>query len=182
MSRKFLYALERILFSLASAMRTGAAFTPALEAITKRSRGNALLTTALEETLRRLHLGEPAEEALESLSRAAPCEETLWLARAVGIARRSGGPMSDVLEEIAEMLRARRLFRQKLETLTAQSRLSGKVVGALPILLIACLTMIAPDFTAPLFQSSLGRAILALILILIAAGWWMIQRIMKIEI
>jgi tight adherence protein B len=80
-------------------------------------------------------------------------------------------------------------IKGEIRTLTAQQRMSGYVVAALPIFLILVLSVIAPSFMQPMLQSPpelfglpAGVIILALGGVMMLVGFLMIRRIVDIEV
>ena len=73
-------------------------------------------------------------------------------------------------------------IERRIDTLTAQGRLQGIVVGTLPILLGTLLFFWKPDMMRPFFHSNTGHLAVALIAILLVLGGLMIRKIIRIEV
>lgn len=88
---------------------------------------------------------------------------------------------ASVLERVEESIRARRAFREQISAITSEGRLSSKVVGVMPFLVIGFIRKVAPEFMDPLFTTAWGMALLAGCVISILVGMAWINRMIRIE-
>jgi tight adherence protein B len=111
------------------------------------------------------------------------------MATAISIQHTVGGNLAEILDSIAYTIRERVRIKGEIKTLTAQQRLSGYVVGFLPIGLAGFLFVAAPNFMEPMFANP--PAVLGLpagVVILIFGGFMMfmgfmfIRKIVDIEV
>ncbi len=108
---------------------------------------------------------------------------------AITIQHQVGGNLAEILDSIAFTIRERVRIKGEIRTLTAQQRMSGYVVGFLPIGLVGLLFIIAPKFMEPMFQKPpsvlglpLGVVILAIGGFMMFLGFMVIRRIVDIEV
>lgn len=85
------------------------------------------------------------------------------------------------LERIQESIRARRGFREQISAITAEGRLTSKIVGAMPFLVIGFIRKVAPQFVDPLFSTTWGIVLLGFSVLAIFGGMVWINQIIKIE-
>ena len=78
------------------------------------------------------------------------------MATAISIQHQVGGNLAEILDSIAFTIRERVRIKGEIRTLTAQQRLSGYVVGFLPIALAGFLFVAAPGFMTPMFAATAG--------------------------
>jgi tight adherence protein B len=111
------------------------------------------------------------------------------MATAISIQHTVGGNLAEILDSIAFTIRERIRIQGEIRTLTAQQRLSGYVVGFLPIGLAAFLFVAAPTFFEPMFDpevaiGGLPAGVIILILggIAMLIGFMLIRRIVDIEV
>jgi tight adherence protein B len=97
------------------------------------------------------------------------------------VQREVGGNLSEILETIAETMRARFNLKRQVRVYTAQGRMSGTTLAALPILVGLAITLINPDYMQLLFHETLGRAMLAGAGILQVIGFLWIRKIVDIR-
>jgi tight adherence protein B len=111
------------------------------------------------------------------------------MATAITIQHQVGGNLAEILDSIAFTIRERVRIKGEINTLTAQQRMSGYVVGFLPIGLVAFLFIAAPRFMDPMFDNRVsliglpgGVIVLAIGGIMMFIGFMLIRRIVDIEV
>jgi tight adherence protein B len=87
-----------------------------------------------------------------------------------------------VLDRVTETVRGRADIRRLVRTLTAQGRLARWVVSLLPVGLLLVISLINPEFVAPLFHEPLGRIMLAVAAIMVITGSLVIKKIVDIKV
>ena len=137
----------------------------------------------------RCNLGLPFEQALANMVRRVRSEDLELMTTAITIQHQVGGNLAEILDSIAFTIRERIRIKGEIKTLTAQQRMSGYVVGFLPIGLVGILMVIAPKFMDPMFQKPpdafglpLGLIILGIGGLMMLLGFFFIRRIVDIEV
>ncbi len=97
------------------------------------------------------------------------------------VQREVGGNLTEILEQIAETMRARFSLKRQVRVYTAQGRMSGYTLAALPILVGAMIALINPDYISTLFQEPLGKALLVGAASLQLMGFLWIRRIVDVR-
>lgn len=165
---------------LANALKAGMAFPQALERISTRMSG--AMKEELSIVLREYRLGLDMADALDRLVDRMPCEDMKLLTASVRLTTKTGGSLADVLGEMAEMIRGRRDFAEKLKTLTAQGKFEGMVLGCMPLFAFAIFYLLQPEMMGVLFKSTAGWAAIGAVAILETLGFVVIAKITKIEV
>jgi tight adherence protein B len=126
---------------------------------------------------------------MENMVRRVRSDDLELMATAINIQHTVGGNLAEILDSIAFTIRERIRIKGEIRTLTAQQRLSGYVVGFLPIGLAGFLFVAAPNFMAPMFEKppeALGLALGVVILFMggfmMFIGFLLIRRIVDIEV
>jgi len=132
--------------------------------------------------VREQRLGVGLDTAMSNLERRAPLEEVTLFAAAVRIAQESGGNLAETLERLAETLRRKAAVEGKIDALTAQGRLQGWVMAALPVAVGAALIVIEPQAMRPLWVTWQGWAVCGGIAVLLGLGLHVIRRIVDIDV
>jgi tight adherence protein B len=132
--------------------------------------------------VREQRLGVGLDASMSGLERRAPLEEVTLFAAAVRIAQESGGNLAETLERLAETLRRKAAVEGKIDALTAQGRLQGWVMAALPVVVGAALIVIEPQAMRPLWLTWQGWAVCAVIVVLLGLGLHVIRRIVDIDV
>jgi tight adherence protein B len=172
---------------LANALRAGSSFLQAIELVVRESRPP--ISTEFSRVIREVNLGLPFEQALENMVRRVRSDDLELMATAISIQHTVGGNLAEILDSIAYTIRERIRIKGEIRTLTAQQRLSGYVVGFLPIGLAGFLFVAAPNFMEAMFlnpPSVLGLPA-GVVLLLVGGfmmfiGFMLIRRIVDIEV
>ena len=172
---------------IANGLRAGSSFLQAIELVVREARPP--VSTEFGRVIREVNLGLAFDEALENMVRRVRSDDLELMATAISIQHNVGGNLAEILDSIAYTIRERVRIKGEIRTLTAQQRLSGYVVGFLPIALAGFLFIAAPGFMAPMFDDSVNIGGLpAGVIILIFGGFMMfmgfmfIRKIVDIEV
>jgi tight adherence protein B len=101
---------------------------------------------------------------------------------AVRIQRDVGGNLAELLMTVADTLRERERLRRQVKVLSAEGRLSGWILGGLPVVFFAYLALANPAYLRPLWSSLLGGIMLVTALVLLAVGAFWLSRVIKVEV
>ncbi len=172
---------------IANALRAGSSFLQAIEMVVRESRPP--VSTEFARVIREVNLGLPFEQALENMVRRVKSDDLELMATAISIQHTVGGNLAEILDSIAFTIRERVRIKGEIKTLTAQQRLSGYVVGFLPIGLAGFLFIGAPSFLAPMFDDRVsliglpaGVIILFIGGVAMFIGFMLIRKIVDIEV
>ena len=135
---------------IANALRAGSSFLQAIELVVREARPP--ISTEFGRVIREVNLGLPFEQALENMVRRVKSDDLELMATAISIQHTVGGNLAEILDSIAYTIRERVRIKGEIRTLTAQQRLSGYVVGFLPIGLAGFIYLAAPTFFNPMFM------------------------------
>ena len=97
------------------------------------------------------------------------------------IQRKTGGNLSEVLTNCADVMRERLTIRGQLETLTAEAKWSGRLLAVLPVLIFFGLSWVAPQFMDTLKDTSVGKMMLAVAASGVIAGYFVMMKIAKVD-
>ena len=98
-----------------------------------------------------MNYGESLENALTAVAVRMELVTT-----AIRIQQRAGGNLSEIIDNVSETIKDRIRIRKNLRTLTAQGRVSGMVLGGLPIVSLAAITIMNPEYTSAFYTTSFG--------------------------
>jgi tight adherence protein B len=177
---KFNQQLEDALARMSNSLKAGFSILQAFESIVKE--GQNPIAQEFGMFLHQLRVGVRFEEALGEMERRVGSEDLTLTVRAIEVARLAGGNLTDVLAKISETIRERARVQGKIDSMTAQGRMQGWVVGSVPALLLVVLAMMDPKMINSFVSSVPGAACLVLVVILEVTGAIVIRRIVRIEI
>ena len=172
---------------IANALRAGSSFLQAVEMVVRETRPP--IATEFGRVIREVNLGLAFDQALENMLRRVRSDDLELMVTAISIQHQVGGNLAEILDSIAFTIRERVRIKGEIRTLTAQQRMSGYLVGFLPIGLVLVLMVIAPTFMSPMFRKPpemlglpLGVIVLTLAGIAMLTGFMIIRRIVDIQV
>jgi len=180
-------ALADTVTLVANSLRAGSSFLQSLEMVTREAQPP--ISTEFARVVREVSIGLPLEQALNNLTGRVKSSDLDLMATAIAIQYQVGGNLAEILDTIAETIRERVRIKGEIRTLTAQQRLSGYIVGFLPIGLLLFLMVAAPKLINTMFQIPpgiygipLGVILLFIAGIMMGIGFLFIRRIVSIEV
>ena len=90
--------------------------------------------------------------------------------------------MTEIFDKISETIRARMKIERKVKTLTAQGRMQGIIVSAMPVFLGIVMLVLKPKMMIPFLCSIPGLISIVVMIALITVGWLLIRKIVKIDV
>lgn len=127
-------------------------------------------------------LGVPLEEAFTNLSRRIKSDDVEMFVTSINILKETGGNLAETFDTIVGTIRDRIKIENKISALTAQGFYQGVFVMAIPPILGVVFYQTDPDFMRPLFTTALGWVILMGVLTLELVGFFVIMKIIKIDV
>lgn len=133
-----------------NALRSGYSVLQGMEAIATEL--PPPVSREFERVVQEVRLGLGLEEALANMYRRVPSEDLDLIITAVNIQREVGGNLAEILDTISFTIRERVRIKGEIRTLTAQGRISGWVVGLLPLALAGVLYAINGEYMSQLWE------------------------------
>jgi len=128
------------------------------------------------------NFGLPMKDALDNLTQRVPIIDVRFFATAVLIQRETGGNLSEILENLAHVVRERFKILRQVRVYTAHGRMTGYVLLALPAVLCVALAFINPDHMNLLFREHMGQMLLLGAIVMQTCGYMWIRQVVKIEV
>jgi len=177
---KFLDQFPEGIDLMARAVRAGHAITTGFDMVADE------MEDPIAKELRQTHdeqkFGLPIQQALLNLQERVPLMDVRMLATAIAIQREVGGNLAEVLDKIAHTIRERQKIRRQIRVYTAQGRLTGYILAALPILVGLLLSAISPGYFGILLHHEYGLFMIAVAALLQVMGFFWIRKIINIKI
>ena len=178
--QRFLFDLPDAMLGVSNMMKAGSNLTMALETIVTEMKGPISQEFGL--FLRELRLGIAFDDALDNLQGRMPIDDLRLVVAGMKISREVGGGLADVLARLADTIRKRIEMEGKIRSLTAQGKMQGVVMSALPLFVGYLLFQIEPAAMGHLFSDYSGWAVCAVIVIGEYIGYRFIKKIVTIDI
>jgi tight adherence protein B len=178
--RAFYEQLSDVLLLMSGALKAGYSLQQAVATVGEDARPPA--SEEFRRTMAEVRLGASLDDALQALARRIGILDFEWSVLAIQIQREVGGNLAEILEIISQTIRERERLRRQLNTLTAEGRLSGWVLGLMPFAMAGLLLIRAPDYLAPLYETSLGLTMVGASAALMVVGILWMRKIVKVEV
>lgn len=165
---------------LANSLRSGYSLLQSMETVAKE-----LAPPVSEEfgrVVREIGLGLSNEEALNNLLRRVNSDDLDLMITAINVHHEVGGNLSEILDTIGHTIRERVRIKGEIRSLTAGQRFSGYIIAFLPFGLGAFLFMLNREYMSVLFTDQCGLAMLVAAAIMMITGFFIIRRIVAIEV
>jgi tight adherence protein B len=165
---------------IANALRTGYSFMQAVDMVSREM--PRPIGEEFARVLKELNLGVTTEDALNNMAKRVNSEDLDLVITAVLIQRQVGGNLAVVLDSIANTIRERIKIKGHIRTLTAQGKISGIIIGLLPIVIGGVIYLINPEYIKVLFIHPMGKAMLVAGALSQFIGMMVIRKIINIDI
>jgi tight adherence protein B len=178
--RKFVAAMPEAVELIGRALRAGHGLASGLNLVAEEMTGP--IADEFNRVFEEQNLGIPIELSLRNLADRIPVMDVRFFVIAIIIQRATGGDLAEVLDKIGRLIRQRYELLGHVRALTAEGRLSGIVLLALPPGLLAFLSFSNYGYISPLFTTTVGTKMLAITGAFQLLGAWMINKIVAIKV
>jgi tight adherence protein B len=127
-------------------------------------------------------LGQPLEEALKDMSTRIESTDFAFFITAVLIQRQTGGDLSEVLKNIAGMIRQRIRLQQHVKAKTAEGRFTGYILVAFPMVMFFLIAFMNPEYAHKLTGRPIGQKMLGIAFTLQMMGLYAIRKITTVKV
>lgn len=176
---KFVGQLAEFLNLICNSLRAGQTFLQGVDLACRES--PAPISTEFRQLMRETNLGLPIEESFQNMYIRVPSEDLKIVLSAFSIQRQVGGNLADILDQVAKTIRERIKLHGQIKVLTTQGKLSGAVVGLLPVILFFLISLISPDYVVP-FYGFMGKCLLGGTIFWQGIGCFIIYKICDIDV
>ncbi len=177
---KFEELFPEAIDTLARAVRAGHAFPTALEMSTAEVA--APDSGAFRQLYEELKFGMPVRDALVNLTERMPLVDVKFFVTAVMLQRETGGNLAEILDNLSYVIRESFKIQLKVRVYTAQGRLTMLFLMLLSPVVVTLLLIFSPDFVKPLFSDPIGHTLLVAGITLQTVGYFVIRKIIKIQV
>jgi tight adherence protein B len=178
--QRFEQQLPDALDLLARGLKAGHAFPSGLQQVAKEMPDPLGKEFALVYS--EFSHGLDMSSALRGLGQRINLRDLDFFTTAVLIQRETGGNLTDILEKISGLIRARFQLRNQIKALTAEGRLSGLILVLLPLALGAVMLFINPKYESVLFEHPKGQVMLGVAAVFQLLGIIAIRKIVNIKV
>lgn len=178
--RKFNDQMPEMLTMVSNSLRAGFGLLQALDLAAEQLQPP--MSTELDRLLQDTRMGATIEEALDKMRERVGSYDLEVVITAILIQRSVGSNLSEVLDKVAHTIRERVRIKGEINTLTAQKRLSGWIVGLMPVGFVILMLLVNFDYMSVLFTNPTGRVLLMIAAGLDIMGILIIKRIVTVDV
>jgi tight adherence protein B len=177
--RAFIQQLPAALDLVKSSLEAGHSITRGLQVVVQEFADplGSEFRTVLEQT----RIGLPLPRALDDLLKRVPEEDLRLLVVAVKVQTQVGSSLASLIGRLSEIVRNRQRLRLQIKALTAQSRMGGYIVGALPAVVLGIFSLVQPSYAQTLFTDPSGIKILKAAIVLDLVAFACIRKLVKVK-
>jgi tight adherence protein B len=157
---------------LSGSLRAGHSILRAIDAAANESQ--APTSEEMRRIVSETSLGRDLLVSLNDTAERMQNEDFVWISQAIQINREVGGNLAEVLDQVNETIRERNEIKGHIKALAAEGKFSAYILMALPIGIVAMLTIINPGYMNKMFTNPLGWImIVASVILMTIGGLWM---------
>lgn len=177
---KFNAQLADTLDLMGGGLQAGLSLPQAVDTVIRE--GHEPMAGELRRALVEQRLGVDITEALDGIADRMDSEDFRWVVMAIRIQREVGGNLAEILRNVSETLREREYLRRQVKSLSAEGRLSGYILTALPVGIFIYMLLVNRDYVRPLYTTLIGFVMLAVAGILLGMGSWAMKKLATVEV
>ena len=171
--------LGETLVVMGNCIKSGYSFQQAMESVAKDMQPP--ISIEFSNAIREIRYGVKMEEALGNMVDRTQNPDLALLVSAVVTSSRVGANLTDILDNISATIKDRIKIRDEVRVLSAQGRMSGVIIGLLPVFITLMLMLINPDYINAFFNSTLGQVMIGVGVFLEIIGYLSIRKIVDIK-
>ena len=171
--------LGESLVVMSNCIKAGFTFQQAMESIADDMQPP--ISTEFAKALREMRFGVSKNDALHQMVERVQNNDLGLLVSAVITSDQVGGNLSEILDIISDTIKDRIRIKQEIRVLSAQGRMSGIVIGLLPVAIIVMLMIMNPVYFMSFFESFIGKFMLGVSALMEAIGFMVIRKIVNIK-
>ncbi len=164
---------------MCNCLRSGLSLQQAIETISKEM--EAPISVEFARVINEIKYGNNLENALNNLVDRLKSPDLLITVSAINIQRQTGGNLSELLDTISKTIKERIRIKSELRSITAQGRMTGLIIGCLPMMIGAVLMVINPDYMSMFFTETIGKVMVAVAVTMESFGFLIIKKIITVK-
>ncbi len=178
--RRFEELLPDTIDLMTRALRAGHTITSGIEMVSQEV--PEPVASEFRQVFEEQNFGLPIREAMLNLARRVPLPDVNFLVTAILVQKETGGNLAEILDKTTFVIRERFRLRGQLRIYTAQGRLTGWILVALPFFLFGVMTFLNPDYELVLINDPTGQKLVYAGLIMMVLGVLVIRKVIDIKV
>jgi tight adherence protein B len=178
--KAFNNALPAAIELMARSLRAGHAIGTAIELVAEQS--PQPLGGEFAQVYQQQRVGLQFRDALLQMGNRVPSRDLQFLITAILVQKETGGDLTEILDRASHVIRERIRIEGEVRTHSAQGRLTGWILGLLPVIMLLLINIVSPGYSTVLFHDPTGQKLLAAGSVLIVIGGLVIRKIVDVQV
>jgi tight adherence protein B len=178
--KAFNTALPDAIDLMARALRAGHSMNSSIEMIAEQS--PEPLASEFVQVYKQQRLGLQFRDALMQMGSRIPSKDLQFLITAILVQKETGGDLTEILDRTTHVIRDRIRIQGEVRTHSAQGRMTGWILGLLPVIMLVLLNIASPGYSSVLFHDPTGQKLLYTGGVLIVLGGLVIRKIVDVQV
>lgn len=140
------------------------------------------VSTEFKQVADEIAYGSTLIEALQRLAQRIDEPDVHFFVVVLTVQQDIGGNLSEVLNNLAGIIRKRKHLRMKIKALSSEGRTTAWVLGSMPFVEAGLITAVSPDHLTPLFNTELGNTVLGATIGIVLLGAFIVTRMVNIKV
>ncbi len=157
-------------------------FVRTVDEMRKQYGADSMMEQELQGILHGIQYNCKIEALLTDFGRRSGIDEVLDCANLIAATKNHGGDMIQVIRRMSKVMSEQYMAETEIETTIAAKKLEGKIMLAMPFIIVIYLRLTNAGYMEVLYQTGAGRLVMTVGLMLVCFACWLVDRITKIEV
>jgi len=177
---RFLDELPNAIEAIVRGVKTGLPLNDSMRVVAKDTKEP--VKSEFARVLDQQSFGMSMTEAVQVLLDRVPLPEVNFFVVVISVQQQAGGNLSEALGNLARVLRNRKKMKQKVKAMSSEAKASAGIIGSLPIVVAVLVSLVSPTYLLPLFATPVGNVCLAVGVLMLATGIFVMNRMVQFEV
>jgi tight adherence protein B len=175
--KKFDAGLADAIDMMSRALRAGHSMTASINVVAEQSAEP--VRSEFSEVFKQQNFGLPLRDAMDQMLHRVPSQDLRVLVTGILVQKETGGNLAEILDRTANTIRERLKIQGEIRTHTAQGRMTGYILTALPIVMLVVINFLNPGYSDVLFTTKTGNMLAYAGVTLLSIGGFVIRQIIN---
>jgi tight adherence protein B len=176
---RFLDELPNAVEAIVRGVKTGLPLNDSIRVVAKDAKEP--VRSEFARILDQQAFGQSMTEAVTVLLQRVPLPEVNFFVVVITVQQQAGGNLSEALGNLARVLRNRKKMKAKVKAVSSEAKASAGIIGSLPFVVAVLVSIVSPKYLLPLVATDLGHIWLGIAFIMLSAGIFVMNRMVKFD-
>ena len=177
---RYLDELPNAIEAIVRGVKTGLPLNDSMRVVAKDTKEP--VKSEFARVLDQQSFGFSMTEAVQVLLERVPLPEVNFFVVVISVQQQAGGNLSEALGNLARVLRNRKKMKAKVKAMSSEAKASAGIIGSLPIVVAVLVSLVSPSYLVPLFATPVGNVCLGVGVVMMAAGVFVMNRMVQFEV